>query len=72
MSVLLFFVLFIGQLRRRIYEKKYFFRRLFLVNSQIASVLTGLNYMHLRTHLGFCEIIYISFEKVRNIFLKDF
>ena len=68
MSVLLFFVLFIGQLRRRIYEK----RRLFLVNSQIASVLTGLNYMHLRTHLVFCEIIYISFEKVRNIFLKDF
>ena len=53
-------------------KKIYFFRRLFLVNSQIASVLTGLNYMHLRTHLAFCEKIYISFENVRNIFLKDF
>ena len=28
--------------------------------------------MHLRTRLVCPEIIYISFEKVRNIFLQDF
>ena len=46
-----------------------------LVNSQIASALTGLNQLnliHWRTRLVWSEIIYISFEKVRHIFLQDF
>ena len=46
-----------------------------LVNSQIASVLTGLNQLnlvHLRTHLVCSEIIYTSSEKVHDLFLKFF
>ena len=44
-------------------------------NSQIASVLAGLNQlnkMHLRTLLVCSEIIYISSEKVCDLFLQDF
>ena len=49
-------------------KKIYFLKRLFLVNSQIASVITGLNIIVIVCS----KIIYISFEKVRNIFLQDF
>ena len=44
-----------------------------LVKSQIASVRTGLNQLcTLEVVWFFSEIIYISFEKVRDIFLKNF
>ena len=43
------------------------------VNLQIASVCMGVNQnVHLRTLLVCSEIIYISFEKVCDIFLEDF
>ena len=92
MLVILFFVLFIGQLSTQFYKccfvfpkwqiifyldkfrKKHIFLDVCtLVNSQIASVCTGLNQlMHLRTRLVCSEIIKKTSENVHDIFLQDF
>ena len=56
-----------------IYKNIYFYRRLF--SSKFANCKCTLgtkSVMHLRTLLACSEIIYISFEKVRDIFLQDF
>ena len=80
MFVILFFVLFIGQLSVQAvadniyldFLKIYMFLDVCFSSkfaNIIASVRTGLNQ---RTRLVCSAIIYISFEKVRDIFLQDF
>ena len=85
MFVILFFVLFIGQLSMQlvadnIYLDLYFFYPFVsLVNSQVLLIYCGCTHrtksaalIHFRTRWVCSEIIYISFEKVRDIFLQNF
>ena len=85
MFVILFFVLFIGQVSMQLvadniyldFLKIYFLDVCFFSKfaNIIASVRTGqlnqLHEIHLRTRLVCSEIIYTSFEKVRDIFFQD-